>query len=298
MPITAAQRERRQKHIGSSDMAAILGVDPWRSSYDVWLDKTGQLPAIEENSAMYAGTRFESGVLEFAEHEFGKLTRNQYRSRPEIHLGANIDAVVNDTNMPVECKTAGLFYRLPDGWGDAGTDQVPDHHVIQAHVHMMCMNGSEPPMCHLAAFLGGRGFVSYAIPRNADICDVIETEAVKFWEHVESHTPPQTIPHLDVVKRTKRVPAKTIDLGGDVFAAWVDAKELAKDAKKASDDAQATLIAKLGDAEVGAIDGVGTVTFFSQTATRVDTDKLKADGLYDQYTKQTAHRVLRFKKDK
>ncbi len=41
MPITNRQRKLRQDHIGSSDMAAILGVDPWRTAYDVWLEKTG-----------------------------------------------------------------------------------------------------------------------------------------------------------------------------------------------------------------------------------------------------------------
>ena len=38
MPITELQRERRRKHIGSSDVAAILNMDQFRSSDDAWDD--------------------------------------------------------------------------------------------------------------------------------------------------------------------------------------------------------------------------------------------------------------------
>ena len=47
MPITDEQRERRKTRLGSTDIAAILGVDHFRTAYDVYLEKTDKLEEIE-----------------------------------------------------------------------------------------------------------------------------------------------------------------------------------------------------------------------------------------------------------
>ena len=38
----AAWLAERRSGIGGSDIAAILGLSPWKTAVDVWLDKTGQ----------------------------------------------------------------------------------------------------------------------------------------------------------------------------------------------------------------------------------------------------------------
>lgn len=53
MPITQKQREFRRSHIGSSDIAAILGKDPYKTAYDVWLDKTGQLTLCKKSNLLF-----------------------------------------------------------------------------------------------------------------------------------------------------------------------------------------------------------------------------------------------------
>ena len=40
----AESRQDRTQYIGGSDAPAIAGVDPYKSAYTVWLQKTGQLP--------------------------------------------------------------------------------------------------------------------------------------------------------------------------------------------------------------------------------------------------------------
>ena len=42
----------RKRGIGGSDASAIMGVNPYRSAWSVWADKTGQLPAEDETEAM------------------------------------------------------------------------------------------------------------------------------------------------------------------------------------------------------------------------------------------------------
>ena len=52
----------RKTGIGGSDVAAVLGISPWKSPLDVFLDKTGKSAPEPENDAMYWGTRLETLV--------------------------------------------------------------------------------------------------------------------------------------------------------------------------------------------------------------------------------------------
>jgi len=178
MPITKTQLERRTAHIGSSDMAAILGLDPFRNAYDVYLEKTDKLEPLVETEVMQAGSMFEDGVLQFAETKLGKLIRNQYRSAKDrgIPLGANIDALVSGNGNPVEAKTAGLFGPLMEVWGAQDTDEVPDRVIIQAHVHMLC---ADKDVCHIAAFLGGRGINIKKKKKKKTVADIVTENAIQ-----------------------------------------------------------------------------------------------------------------------
>jgi putative phage-type endonuclease len=267
MTITAAQLEQRKKHVGSSDMAAVLGLSPWKSAWDVWVDKTGKLQPEREapNAAAHAGNLFERGVLSFARQELGKLIRNQYRAAAEFHLGANIDALaVERENQPVEAKTAGLFGPLRGEWGESGTDQVPDLYIIQAHVHMIC---AERDLCHLAAFLGGRGFTLYAIPLVPELAEIIKCRAVEFWEnHVVRDIPPaESWPSLDVAKRIRRQPKKVVRIPAGLVAGWQQIAETRREAEDAEKMAKSFILAALGDAEAGVTETGEAVTYFVES---------------------------------
>lgn len=300
MPITTAQLEKRKERLGSSDMAAILGLDPFRNAYDVWLSKTGKLEDQVGNEAMFAGQMFEDGVLQYAEGELGKLTRNQFRSAKDrgIPLGANIDAMVVSTGMPVEAKTAGLFGPLRDIWGQTDTDEVPDRVIIQATVHMIC---SLTDLCHVVAFLGGRGFAKYVVQRDATIVDVVTETAVKFWsDHVLADVPPDsTIPHATAIKAIRREPESVVAIDQDLVDKWLGAKNDLKMFEDAKDGAERVLLTALGTAEGGQTDA-GMLTYLSQSRTTVDSKALKADkpDIYELYTRTSTFRVPRFKANK
>lgn len=265
MPITPAQRERRKHHIGSSDMAAILGLDPKRNAYDVFLEKKGRIEEQPASAAMVAGTNFEDGVLRFAQQELGDLRRNVYRSFPAAYLGSNIDALLKKVGEPVEAKTAGLYGPLAEQWGEAGTDEVPERVIVQTHVHMIC---TDRPVCHVPAFIGGRGFQMYRVDRSDDLKAVILERATIFWErHVLRDVPPDDcIPSLDLVKRCRRQPNKTIFLPLSLRDQWEQAKAIEAEAVKNRKAAEAALLAAMGDAEAADFgDGGKVLTYMEQT---------------------------------
>ena len=53
---------QRRKTIGGSDAAAIVGLSKWASPFSVWADKTGRVPAKEDNEAMRQGRDLEDYV--------------------------------------------------------------------------------------------------------------------------------------------------------------------------------------------------------------------------------------------
>lgn len=298
MPITAVQKERRQQHLGSSDMAAVLGLDVHRTSYDVWAEKTGKLvPETKEPEWFTSGKYFEDGVLQHAEDTLGKLVRNQYRSAKDrgIPLGSNIDALLVATGEPIEAKTGGLFGPLTEPWGDAGTDEVPERVIIQAHVHMIC---TQTLLCHVPAFLGGRGFLMFAVPWEPTIADVVTETSVAFWNnHVLKDIPPDdSLPTAKVIKKFRRLPDSVVDIDYSLVETWLNSKAVVKEAEGVKEAAEIAMLTALGQSEGGACTQ-GLLSYLEQTRTTVDGKALKAEypDVYEQFARTSAFRVPRFK---
>lgn len=300
MPITAQQREQRRHHLGSSDMASILGVDPWRNAYDVFLEKTGKVEDLKENEAMYLGTALEDGVLTFAEDQLGKLKRNQYRSAQGFPIASNIDAIVVASEEPVEAKTAGLLGPMAEPWGDPGTDDLPDRVIIQAHCHMLC---TDKEICHVPALLGGKGFVMYHVTLDKVILDLIMEKSTEFWDDyvLKDVPPPDVMPSYAMAKRMKRTPGKVVKIDEVLVVNWESAKGNLKVAKEIREAAEAELLTALGDADAGEYGTEGMLlTYFEQCRRSVRAKELRDayPKIYAKFENVSHFRVARTKKPK
>ena len=72
--------EHRRKGIGGSDAAAILGMNPWKSPMDVWLEKTGEFTRTMKRTKDVLGTVLEDIVA----REFMARTGLKVRRRNAI----------------------------------------------------------------------------------------------------------------------------------------------------------------------------------------------------------------------
>ena len=72
--------ERRKEGIGGSDAAVVCGVSRYKSPVELWMEKTGQLPAQEAGEAAYWGHQLE----ELVRTEFTKRTGIQVEHRMEL----------------------------------------------------------------------------------------------------------------------------------------------------------------------------------------------------------------------
>lgn len=184
----------RQHGIGSSDAAAAVGLNPYKSPLELWLEKTGRgdrLPPVDANdeeSPLYWGTILEPIVAAHYTRRTGRRVRriNAVLQHPAPELAwmlANIDREV--TGAPevqiLECKTAGIHgARL---WKEG----VPEYVQLQV-LHQLAVTGKQA--ADVAVLIGGQHLEIHRIERDERlIARLIELER-QFWHYVTSDTPP------------------------------------------------------------------------------------------------------------
>ena len=106
--------KERQKGIGGSDVGAIMGVNKWKSAFEIYLDKPEEITEEKESSeAAHFGTILEDIVAKEFTLRTGKKVRKD--NRHLVHknypfMVANIDRRIVGENAILECKTANSFW--------------------------------------------------------------------------------------------------------------------------------------------------------------------------------------------
>jgi putative phage-type endonuclease len=297
MPLTTEQLALRKNSIGSSDVAALLGVSPWATPYDLWLEKTGRLPDPVEKPWMRVGSRLEAGVLDEFEEAHGPIERGVLIERVDLRMACNVDGILIAGREPIEAKTAGLFGPLGDEWGDEGSDAVPVAYVVQAHAHMIVLNA---PLCHVPALLGGIGFRDYRVQRSERLADAIMARCESFWRvNVQGDTPPDAKGSPDILKMTRREPGLVARLPSPMRDAFEQAAAAKRDAEK---NYEATVAAiRQADPAAEAFDFGDPAKWFTdyeQGRETLDSKALKAEHpeIYEKYRRESRFRVLRLSK--
>lgn len=93
---------QRRTGIGGSDVAAILGLSPWRTPYQVWEDKTGRSDDQEETPALYWGRLLEDPIRQaYADRTGLTVTKPDRMFTSEAHpfMLANLDGIASDLSL-------------------------------------------------------------------------------------------------------------------------------------------------------------------------------------------------------
>ena len=168
--------EARQAGIGGSDAGAICGLNPYRSSIDVWMDKMGKAPEKPDNEAMRVGRDLEQYVADrFTERTGLKVRKdNHIIINPEYSfMLANVDRRIVGENALLECKTVSPYnaYLWKDG-------NCPASYEVQCH-HYMAVTGAAK--VYLAALIMGMDFVVVEIPRDEEVIRYLRNIEQDFW---------------------------------------------------------------------------------------------------------------------
>lgn len=213
----------RKNYLGGTDLAAIAGLNPYRTALDVYLDKTSDDINEETNSAMRWGNLLEDVVAK----EYAEVTGQKIEIEPNTiyhpsmkFLGANIDRWVGDKEYVLECKTAG--FNKNKEWGDSGTDQIPESYLIQcAFYASIC----DVPKVDIAVLIGGQDFRIYTYNRNKDLEDKIIKIGINFWHnHIEKRIPPKCVNTRDTFNLFPQSNYQEIVAEDNIIQKWEELK--------------------------------------------------------------------------
>lgn len=119
LPNVGTEEERRG-YIGASEMAAILGLDPFKKASEIQLEKLGELPPRPKNERMQRGHRLEDVAAAWYSDETGRrLARiNRTVRLPRWpHLACHPDRRVIGESRLVQIKTRwSVPDELPKNW--------------------------------------------------------------------------------------------------------------------------------------------------------------------------------------
>lgn len=173
-----------RKYLGGSDIAAILGVSPWKNAVDLWLDKI--TPPTEDGRNMAAkrrGTRLEPYILDMIQEDYGLeivARGNRYIDTEHDFLAAEIDFEYRDPETGEvengEIKTVHPFKKKE--WGETDTDNLPLYYLTQVH-HGMGVKRAR--RCRVFALIGDE-LRPYVVERDDELIDSLRGHAVKFWQ--------------------------------------------------------------------------------------------------------------------
>ncbi|MBR8403927.1 YqaJ viral recombinase family protein [Burkholderia cenocepacia] len=285
----------RRTGIGGSDAAAAVGLNPYMSPLELWLDKTGRADGMprpdpdDTSSPTYWGTLLEPIVAASYTKQTGNRVRrvNAVLRHPTIpFMLANLDReIVGVPDVQIlECKTAGEFgARL---WREG----VPEYVQIQVQ-HQLAVTGKSA--AHVAVLLCGQALEVHRIERDEALIErLVELEA-RFWRFVESDTPPPADGSESADRALRHLfpgNGETIDFSGDrhlssVFADLVVVRTEIETRQQLEAQFKQTIQEAMGDA-TRALFETGSVSFKrSKDSSSIDLERLLADhpSLEQQY---------------
>ena len=246
----------RESGIGSSEVATIVGLNPWETPYQLWRRKVGLDAPKQENFAMKAGHYLEDAVAQFWHDETGQdiikssagdwLIVND--ERPYMRVSPDrtywlADMPHNNANKGIlECKTTQM---------SIDADDIPKHWFCQVQYQL---GVAELEQGSLAWLCSGREFGYKNLALVPAFFAWLVEEVEKFWiDNIQGKQEPTAANVQDILlKYNRHTDGKIVEVNDDIFAAYQDLKAV-KDELSAIEEKKTALEEKIklgfGDAE-------------------------------------------------
>ena len=272
--------------IGASQSAAILGLSPWATPFDVWHELVNGFEAKEETLTFRLGRELEPIIRTLFMEETGLKVVNDNKIRISNHypyITTNLDGFVIGEKVPVEYKTTAM------GWDG----EIPDQYFVQLQ-HQMYV--TETSHCYFAILCLGfkKELIIQKYERNDDFIDNMVEELVRFWEvYVEEKEPPPLVSISDAKKLYfNEEPNSHIEASDDVYMIAKSLQNYENEKKQISENiasAKLQLMTLLENKQELSYNGT-TLATWKKTKPReyFDKNKFKKENLetYLKYTSQ------------
>lgn len=258
----------RESGIGSSEVATIVGLNPWETPYQLWRRKVGLDAPKQENFAMKAGHYLEDAVAQFWHDETGQdiikssagdwLIVND--ERPYMRVSPDrtywlADMPHNNANKGIlECKTTQM---------SIDADDIPKHWFCQVQYQL---GVAELEQGSLAWLCSGREFGYKNLALVPDFFAWLVEEVEKFWlDNIQGKQEPTAANVQDILlKYNRHTDGKIVEVNDEIFAAYKDLKAV-KEELSSIEEKKSALEEKIklgfGDAEAISYEGQTLATW-------------------------------------
>jgi putative phage-type endonuclease len=189
---------RKKQGIGGSEISALLDVNPYKTPYQLWLDKTGRSPPLPDNKYLRAGKLMEPVIVEFFQQETNyEILKNSEENHLYLHpehsfiLGTP-DRIYRDLEGKegiLECKNT----RFP-----ISLDNFPKSWLCQLQYYMGLTKIEQGEIAFLSQ---GVDFTHIKFEFVPEFYNYMIEKAVDFWEkHIQTDIPPPLETSGDVEK--------------------------------------------------------------------------------------------------
>lgn len=316
----------RRLGIGGSDAAAIMGVSPFCTKRDLYYDKCGITPAMDEEESNWVakevGHRLEDLVAEIFSKKTGFRVfpvRKMFRHPLYPFMLADVDFFIDfgdGTYGILECKTTN--YNCQDKWANNST---PVNYEYQGRHYMAVMNISKVYFACLYGNNEDEFFIRY-MERDLELEEDLIAEEEYFWnDNVKMGVEPPYTEKADLVLESIRKHYGPADKDADKvnlnrkhkvgLERYLELKEqkskLDQESKKLEEqmkESYAEIVEEMGVSCTGVLKDGGTeyiVTYNPAYRTGIDKkglEKLKVQhpDVYDDYVNTTESRRFSVKK--
>jgi putative phage-type endonuclease len=279
----------RRTCLGGSDIGIIVGVNRWKTPFELWEEKTGRRVDDADSLPMRFGTHAESFVASEYTRATGRRVErfNPMLRHPTAPIGGHIDRLVIpegrsraavrgriNTDRGLECKTTSSYALGRDSeWGPDGSDQVPESYLLQCATYLALTRCA---WWDLAALIGNHELRVYELGRDPELEAGIVEIATKWWtDHVLADVPPDPVTEAEARQRWRtHQPGKIVEADQttvELLKALAVAKARTKAAETEEQSIKDQLFPRLADADAIVFNGANLATF------RANKDSIRVD---------------------
>ena len=264
----------RRQGIGGSDIGALLGFSRYASPWSLWADKTGLIPPTETSERQHIG------------HDAETFLAQVFTRRTGLHIAGQQLWCEHPLHPWARCTVDGLVYEHPDPTPDAelGTAQFKTdarrnwHNItdpingIPAAIEAQCqweMGVRQVEHCWLVVGFSGWNIDIFEIEHRPDDFAYMLDVAGRFWcDHVLTGAPPEpdgsdatSAAIAAVWPHHSEGETVAVDDLAELLTERGELKDLIANRERRVKEIDNLLKARLGDAEIGTLDGRPHLTY-------------------------------------
>ena len=258
----------RKDGIGASEVATVVGLNPWETPYQLWRRKVGLDAPKQENFAMKAGHYLEDAVAQFWADETGNeiikasVEDFMFIDETKPYLRVSPDRTYwlkgtpkNDDNKGIlECKTTQMSIDAED---------LPKRWFVQVQMNLGVAGYQYGSLAWLTA---GREFGYKDLAFVPDFYAWLVEEVDRFWiDNIQGKQEPTAANVQDILlKYNRHTDGKIIEATTDIVTAYNQLKGVRTEISKleaTKEELEARIKIGFGDAEAMSYDGQTLATW-------------------------------------